>query len=368
MAFGASISCALFQSFSDALKHITDYFIGPNLLTNYLDDFMVIAVSKMVCNQRLRVFLEVCKEINCLVSLEKTEYATNRIVFLEVLLDGCTHTLSILEDKRCKALSLVSYAIKNKKVTIHFIQKLTGVLNFLNKVIVPGRTFTRRMYDKLKITDKNGQPLKQYHHVNLDPGFLKDCKVWKIFLENAQLCSLCRPFIDIEGKLYANTLNFYSDASAGLTHGGFGVVYRDRYLLGKWGPRFLNQEHPSIEFLELYALCAALLTWGHFPELWNSRIVIFCDNQSVLNMVNNLVSNCQQCMKLIRILSLDCIKNNRRVLVEYVKSKDNTLADPLSRGNLAEFWDLAPESMNREPDNLPEEITPVTKIWFNSNL
>ena len=44
LPFGASISCALFQKFSDALCHIVEYHTNSNKkITNYLDDFLFIA-------------------------------------------------------------------------------------------------------------------------------------------------------------------------------------------------------------------------------------------------------------------------------------------------------------------------------------
>ena len=100
-----------------------------------------------------------------------------------------------------------------------------------------------------------------------------------------------------------------------------GAIFNNSWIAGLWGRDFILNEKPSIEFLELFALVAAILTWGHF--LTNVRIIVFCDNQATLHMVNNLASNCAQCMKLIRILTLNNLQFNRRVFVKYVKSKDN---------------------------------------------
>ena len=98
MPFGASISCAIFQSFSDALRHITEWKISITLfvepaLTNYLDDFLFIAWSLMVCNGMVRLFLKVCEMIRCPISMEKTEWATQILTFLGILLNGRTLTL-----------------------------------------------------------------------------------------------------------------------------------------------------------------------------------------------------------------------------------------------------------------------------------
>ena len=191
------------------------------------------------------------------------------------------------------------FAIDNKKVTIKFVQQLTGTLNFLNRAIIPGHAFTRCMYSKL--TGKNGKQLKQHHHVYLNADFLQDCWVWVQFLKEAERNEkgICRPFIDfplIEETM--TTLNFFSDASKKTTF-GIGAVYNNHWIFGQWPENFIIKCDPSIEFLELYRLTLALYTWRDYSELNNGRICIYCDNQAVQHMVNNLASSCVQCMKLI---------------------------------------------------------------------
>ena len=115
-------------------------------------------------------------------------------------------------------------------------------------------------------------------------------------------------------------------------------MFANHWLVGQWDSEFIQQAKPSIEFLELFALTAALTTWKNHPDLNNARIAIFCDNEAVLHMVNNLSSSCMQCLKLIRILAFQGILYNRRVRVKFVRFKENTLADTLSRLDFIRFW------------------------------
>ena len=119
-----------------------------------------------------------------------------------------------------------------------------------------------------------------------------------MFLQNATAVELCCPFVDIDAFASAETLNLYSDASLQRKL-GFGAIFGNRWIAELWGSDFIDKESPSIEFLELYALVAAILTWGHYPKLSNTRVIVFCDNQATLHMVNNLASSCPKCMKLI---------------------------------------------------------------------
>ena len=49
LPFGASISCAIFQKFSDALQFLIEKKTGsiPNSVTNYLDDFLFLACTML---------------------------------------------------------------------------------------------------------------------------------------------------------------------------------------------------------------------------------------------------------------------------------------------------------------------------------
>ena len=256
----------------------------------------------------------------------RVEFTIDR--FLGILLDRRSRTLCLPIEKRRKALNLLNWAIQKKKFTIKNIERLTGTLNFLSRAIFPGRAFTRQMYSKLKLTDAKGQKLKHFHHVSLDSEFISDALVWKLFLTNDRARVWCRPFVDQTRFETSHTLNFYTDSSAGETK-GFGCVFNNSWTCGTWGKRFIRQQKPSIQYLELYALCAGILTWA--DRITDPRVVVFCDNQAVVEVVNNYTSSCKNCMHLIRLLVLNCLIYNRRVTVKYVESKRNILADALSR-------------------------------------
>ena len=227
LPFGASISCALFQEFSDSLKHLVEFLISHNKkksITNYLDDFLFIALLKSHCDHMWKKFMELCELINCPISMDKTEWGSITMVFLGILLDGKNHCLMIPEDKRVKALNLLREVVDKKKVTVKEIECLTGYSNFLNKAIAPGRAFTRRMYAQMSCTTKNGVKLKQYHHVSLKKEFRDDCLMWIQFLELVEWDKkqLAHPFLDLHIFQTSEQLRFYTDASGTI---GFGCFF-----------------------------------------------------------------------------------------------------------------------------------------------
>ena len=218
------------------------------------------------------------------------------------------------------------------------------------------------MYQKLKLKNKDGILLKQHHHVNLIREFLLDCGVWRNFLTTKDL-RICRPFLDLTDQT-GQVILLATDAAkkSGL---GMGAICQNRWMAEKWNDKFLACADPSIEFLELYVLTVAILTWTKFPELplKNNHVTVFCDNQAVVSIVNNLASSCRQCRKLVRLLALCGIKQNLRVFVRYVRSNDNWLSDALSRMNFSKFWELAPKGMMTQPDKPLSSIFPPERIW-----
>ena len=204
----------------------------------------------------MKQFLNVCFELGVPIAQEKTEWGSEVIVFLGILLNGSTWTLAIPEDKHLKAVNLLSKLLAKRKATVEEIQKLVGFLNFLGRAIYPGRVFTRCMY--AKFAGPQFTKLKKYHHIKLDAEFKEDCTVWLQFLEDEDWNRVAqRLFIDLNHTETARTLCFYTDAS-GNSELGMGCRFNSDYAYAQWPPGFVGQPNGlSIEFLELLAL-----RWG----------------------------------------------------------------------------------------------------------
>ena len=216
--------------------------------------------------------------------------------------------------------------------------------------MVPGRAFTRRLY---AYTTSNGK-LKPHHHIHVNSEMRRNLETWSCFINSPEV--YCRPFLDYTEQLTAQELDFYSDASGSI---GYGAVCRNLWMYGTWDPDFLKEE-PSIEFLELYALVAAVLAW--MDRYKNKRVILFCDNQGVVSMVNKTTLSCKNCMNVIRLFVLHCMKLNTRVFARYVKTRENTRADQLSRGKLRLFKSMNPQ-YGRYPTPVPELLIPVSKVF-----
>ena len=110
----------------------------------------------------------------------------------------------------------------------------------------------------------------------------------------------------------------------------------------------------------------AVFAWDNQREMKNGRVTIFCDNQAVVQMINNVMSSCHQCRKLIRLINLNGLVRNRHLFAKYITSRNNDLADLLSCIDYRRFWRLTPQGMNQYPHHMPDVLWPIEeKIWNN---
>ena len=360
LPFGASISCAHFQNFSDAIAHIMKVRTRRNLV-NYLDNFLFAAFLKAMCDKQIRQFLDLCAEINFPVSLEKTHWGGPVMVFLGLLIDAVRRVVCVPPEKIEKALESIQFMMnsRNYKVTFKQVQQLCGLLNFIGRAIVPGRTFTRRLY--IITGSRHGaKKLLPHHHIRLTKENRLDLELWMHFLRHPS--AYCRPFMDFLKEWSADEISFYTHSSRNKLL-GCGGICGSNWFYTQWDKQFIEQAEPSIAYLELYALTAGFLLYGH--QFANQRIKVHCDNQSVVDMVNISSSSCKNCMVLIRIIVLHSMINNVRIKAVYVRSKQNGIADALSRLQMTSFRELTKNmEMKKCCDCIPEQLCPMRKLWL----
>ena len=170
--------------------------------------------------------------------------------------------------------------------------------------------------------------------------------------------AVARPFMDFASEILKPTdIDMYSDASRNFDL-GFGAYCGTEWTFGQWNLTFMKLNEPSIEYLELFAV--AVLNW--IKLFRNNRICLHCDNEAVVFMINSNTSKCKHCMKIIRLIVLECMVYNVRVTALHIRTKANGKADALSRLDFKRFRKLG-KNMNELPSQIPREIWPMEKIW-----
>ena len=195
------------------------------------------------------------------------------------------------------------------------------------------------------------------HHVRIDREMKEDIEMWITFLHMDN--SVFRPFVDYTKILVADELGFHSDTSGSSKIGGYGCFYDFEWCQGKWDEKFLQSCKPNIEFLALYAVTVAILLWER--KLRDRRVVIFCDNMSVVHVINSTSTSCQNCLTLLRLIMLESLRCNVSFFCHHIVGKTNLLADRLSRQNLKGFREIAPPGTKSTPEKV---LWPVERLWI----
>ena len=79
-------------------------------------------------------------------------------------------------------------------------------------------------------------------------------------LLNPYILIYCRQFLDGDNGLRADQIYLYRDTSRNFNL-GVGGICQNFLLTLLWDPEFMDIPHPSIEYLELYAVTEAVLKW-----------------------------------------------------------------------------------------------------------
>ena len=345
MPMGCSISCATFERFSTFLEYCTRKVSNTPHILHYLDDFFFAGRGQSnECAHALTSFIVVCRDFGVPLASDKTVGPATSLDFLGLTIDTVAQQIQVPSAKVLAILAKLDCTLTKRKVTLRELQSLLGSLNFVCKAIRPGRAFLRRLFH---LTSGIQKP---HHRIRISSGARADMLAWREFLFHFN-GSVMFP----RGVWYSSSnLHLYTDASQQL---GFGAFFKGSWTQGMWPLRWRSLKL-SIAFLELFPITLALRLWG--PALRNQRVILWCDNEAVVAIINSQTSGCPRIMKLVRMFVVLCLKLNIHFKARHVPGNDNGIADALSRFQMERFRRLAPAA---DP-----VMTPLpADLWNNFN-
>jgi hypothetical protein len=262
--------------------------------------------------------------------------------------DALLNEFYIPEDKVEKALAGIrALRVQAAALIKKDLQRLIGFLSFLAKALVAARTFLRRLINATCGVRNQDDP------VHLDGGITEDLAWWEHVLINKESYSMS---FQAPHKLFPFEHWLASDSSLFACGGTCG-----NHWFSLEFPEAMRQSTSDIAVKELAALVLTVLVWG--IERSGSRLVMGCDNQAVIAILNSGSSKNPVLMSLMRFFVLECLRLNVSISPIYVRSEDNTGPDLLSRMKVAEYL-----RFDTSADQVP---TPVVGTWnqiFNKCL
>ena len=180
------------------------------------------------------------------------------------------------------------------------------------------------------------------HHITLNSEARADIQWWIDFFPSWNGVAFIQP-----EAVTSISLKLFSDAS----DLGFGALFGNLWFSSPWPSSFVDLH---INVKELFAIVAAVLTWGE--HLKDRQILFYTDNLPITHVWRSGTSSNPVIMKLVRHLFLFCARLNINVLMLHIPGHSNNAADALSRLQVNRFH-LLLKSAHRAPS----AINPV--VW-----
>jgi len=260
--------------------------------------------------------------------------------------------------KRDKTIALLRSLDGARHCSLRDIQQVTGLLNFVSKVIPLGRTFCRRLYDAEQC--KNGAPNPR-HRIKVTAAMRADLRWW---LEVLPLHTGIRV---LTARRTAWTI--WTDAAGTKGLGGFILPgenaicptpdqlhsLRDTDVFSARVRSAQRKEHINVK--EMLAVLKALTKWRSL--IGNCRVRMFCDNTPVVAGLQRKTTR-GRLMTALRKVLLQAAVLDIEIEPLWLSSSDNFFADALSRFDIKTIAEHAPQIKLLTRDYPPGSHTSCT--------
>ncbi|KAK3276928.1 hypothetical protein CYMTET_15032 [Cymbomonas tetramitiformis] len=301
----------------------------------YLDDFFMVAATREEAEEMMMLLVELVSFLGFKVNSAKCEGPEQLMEFLGVELStsGGVCTAAISKDRVdfvVRTAREVRQQARRKPVRKRQLESLWGLLAFCSQVVWGLSLYTRRGFSLLAASGTRGA-------VRVTPPVLEDLDTIEDVIRryNGRKVVLFREDVKED---------FFATDSSGTK--GMGGLMDERFFLHSWEdvrkmiqkPWFPFRkgvpESEHINYLELFAVWWAVVLWGRHVQ--GRTVVIRIDNQCALRQVAKWWGP-PEYLPLLKQLFLTCVRYDIRLRPVYITTKDNKLADLLSRMQLRQF-------------------------------
>ena len=336
LPFGLRTAPYIFNLFAEVFHWVlVDQLKNQNsraIVIHYLDDFLLVLPPCANPELHSKTFSILCKEVGLTIKLSKNEERTV-VSFAGIEFDTQRMAIRLPEKKLHKARTMIEQAAKRKSLSLLEIQNIIGYLNFVSTVIPLGRTFLRRLYNMELYF-----PLGSRHQPRRISGAVKKDIAWW-----AKALSL----VPERSIAYAERerIRVWSDTASTK---GLGAFYLREHQVHPQPdaafsiplPRSLVKGQEHINTQEMRAVEQVLLHWGN---KWRGTILIMhIDNKAVVHGLKNRTMRGGS-MNVLRRCLLLTTEYDVELEAQWVSTKENALADSLSRSEYNRIADLAPQ-------------------------
>ena len=312
LAMGLRSACMCCQRTTNAVTYIFKSY-GFDLV-NYIDDFAGAENSRdaFIAFELLGQLLLVSGLVE---SEEKSVPPSVEMVFLGVLLNSVSMTMSVVPERMSEILSLLKDWNNRVVASKKQVQSLLGKLVFIAACVRSGRIFVSRMLNFLRTMPKD-------QVVPLPYEFYKDVNWWRIFAPKYKGVSV----------MFLEEWSCPDEVAASdACLSGCGGICNNFFFHTEFPHAILNL-NLHINALELLTIVVCSKLWGHF---WTGKRIIFnCDNEVSVMVINSGKARDLFLQKCLREICFIGGKFDFQLRAQHIPGVSNRIPDLLSRWHL----------------------------------
>ena len=295
----------------------------------YIDDLIIVASSKMECNEQAAFAVQLLTDLGFNVNMEKSNLVPKtRVEFLGFVLDSLRMELFLPEKKKEDILQRIRNLLMSRQILVRQISSMVGLMQSAKWAVMPAviyyRFLQRDLNSALEETGRDYDSL-----IMLSQEARQELKMWLTNLEmwHGRAMVMSRPSLIIQ-----------TDAS--LLGWGAVCLNTGKEANGLWSK---EETMLHINVLELMTAWFAIQTLVNVTT--GAHVRFQMDNTTAVSYINKQggTKSCQMVIIAKKIWDW-AIKHQVQVSAEHLPGKQNVTADKLSR----ELNDNLEWSLDRE--------------------
>ena len=251
LPFGLRSAPKIFTALADAAEWIARQ-RGVEFVIHYLDDFLIVTSADTNQGEHaLRILLETFECLGLPVAWDKLEGPSTCLTFLGFELDTRRMETRLPSHKLEVTRREVQQWIGRKSATRKELESVAGKLANASRVVKPGKTFMRHLFELLSGVRK------ALHHVRLGATARSDLLWWYTFMEQWNGVNMIHHAL-------APPVEVWTDASGSFGCGAICPTF-SRWIQLPWRGTETSQvmdEGRSIMWMELLPIVLACAVWG----------------------------------------------------------------------------------------------------------
>lgn len=317
--------CTAPYVFTKLLKPVIEYIRSKyNILSViYLDDLLCFGETFQECQNNVHNIKKLLISLGFIINTEKSSLTPKRqCKFLGFVYDSKNMFLQLPDDKKYKVKEILLTFVKLTKCKLRDFARFIGLLISVCPAVEYSWLHTKQFeYHKYMCLLKNSS----YDQIINVPDSLKpDINWWLANIENSYCLFRFNNY----------NLEIFSDAS--LT--GWGGYCGNKKVHGFWK---LEESCLHINELELKAAFFTLKVFTN--NLYGKEILLRIDNTTAISCINRMGSvQYPHLYQISKDIWKWCEMHKLYIFASYINTKDNTVADSLSRKKFQDTeWELA---------------------------